>query len=159
MCNIVIRADKPMPLKGQPDSVLEMYFQMKFNICWSNIRFFEINPSHLRRVKKWVKFAFSSFWSCRTFKIPHFCQKMCLSRFSPCGKVTVSVLSKSLIFVKRCVWLVFYQTGSSQNERSLSLQEKGSKSCLWASNTLVQKPCSFNFFSRKSVVLSSISTF
>ena len=59
----------------------------------------------------------------------------------------VSVLSKSLIFVKRGVWLVFHQAGSSQNEQSLSLQEKTSESCLWASNTLVQKPCSFKFFS------------
>ena len=59
----------------------------------------------------------------------------------------VSVLSKSLIFVKRGVWLVFHQAGSSQNEQSLYLQEKTSESCLWASNTLVQKPCSFKFFS------------
>ena len=59
----------------------------------------------------------------------------------------VSVLSKSLIFVKRGVWLVFHQAGSSQNEQSLSLQEKTSESCLWASNTLVQKPSSFKFFS------------
>ena len=59
----------------------------------------------------------------------------------------VSMLSKSLIFVKRGVWLVFHQAGSSQNEQSLSLQEKTSESCLWASNTLVQKPCSFKFFS------------
>ena len=59
----------------------------------------------------------------------------------------VSMLSQSLIFVKRGVWLVFHQAGSSQNEQSLSLQEKTSESCLWASNTLVQKPCSFKFFS------------
>ena len=59
----------------------------------------------------------------------------------------VSVLSKSLIFVKRGVWLVFHQAGSSQNEQSFSLQEKASESCLWASNILVQKPCSFKFFS------------
>ena len=59
----------------------------------------------------------------------------------------VSVLSKALIFVQRDVWLVFHQAGSSQNEQSLSLQEKSSEICLWVSNTLVQKPCSFNFFS------------
>ena len=29
-----------VPPKGHPNSVLEMYFQIKFNICWSNIRFF-----------------------------------------------------------------------------------------------------------------------
>ena len=112
------------------------------------------------RVKKSVKFAFSSFRSCRAFKIPHFCQKMCLSRFSPCGKFKLNkiwlfkfqvsevwVLSKSLIFVQRGVWLVFHQAGSSQNEQSLSLQEKTSERCLWASNTLVQKPFSFKFSS------------
>ena len=59
----------------------------------------------------------------------------------------VSVLSKSLIFVKRGVWLVFHQAGSSQNEQNLSLQEKTSESFLWANNTFVQKPCSFQFFS------------
>ena len=59
----------------------------------------------------------------------------------------VSVLSKSLIFVKRGVWLVFQQVGSPQNEQSLSLQEKTSETCLWVSNTFVQKPCSFKFFS------------
>ncbi len=59
----------------------------------------------------------------------------------------VSMLSKSLIFVKRGVWLVFHQAGSSQNEQSLSLQEKTSESCLWASNTFVQNPYSFQFFS------------
>ena len=61
----------------------------------------------------------------------------------------VSVLSKSLIFVKRGVWLVFHQAGSSQNEQSLSLQEKTSESTSLGkySNTLVQKLCSFKFFS------------
>ena len=59
----------------------------------------------------------------------------------------VSVLSKSLIFVKRGVWLVFHQAGSSQNEHSLSLQEKSSESCLWVSHTFLQKRCSFKSFS------------
>ena len=59
----------------------------------------------------------------------------------------VSMLSNSLIYVKRGIWLVFHQAGSSQNEQSLSLQEKTSESCLWASNTLVQKPCFLKFFS------------
>ena len=59
----------------------------------------------------------------------------------------VSMLSKSRIFVKRGVWLVFHQAGSSQNEQSLYLQEKTSESCLWASNNLVRKLCSFKFFS------------
>ena len=108
-------------------------------------------------MKKIVKFAFSSFWSCRAFKIPHFYRKMCLSRLRETHKLSkiwlfkfqvleISVLSKSLIFVKRGVWLVFHQARSSQNEQSLYLQEKTSESCLWASNTLVQKPCSFKFF-------------
>ena len=57
------------------------------------------------------------------------------------------MLSKSLIFVKRGAWLVFHQAGSSQNEQNVSLQGKTSESCLWASNTLVQKPYSFKFFS------------
>ena len=38
-----------------------------------------------RAYEKWVKFAFSSCWS---FKISNFCQKRCLSRFSPSGKLT-----------------------------------------------------------------------
>ena len=68
-------------------------------------------------MKKWVKFAFSSFWSFREFKIPHFFKRD------------------------------FHQAASSQNEQSLSLQKKTSESCLWANNILVQKPCSFKFFS------------
>ena len=120
------------------------------------------------RLTKWVKFAFSSFCNFKAFKIPYFCQKMCLSTFSPSGKLTkwvkfafssfwsfrahkmsnfqahkMSQFSKSLIFVKRGLWVHFHQAGSSQNEQSLSFQEKSSKNCLWASNTLVQKPCSF----------------
>ena len=59
----------------------------------------------------------------------------------------VSVLSKSLIFVKRGAWLVFHQAGRSQNEHSLSLQEKSSESCLWVSHTFLQKRCSFKSFS------------
>ena len=59
----------------------------------------------------------------------------------------VSVLSKSLIFVKRGVWLVFHQAGSSQNEHSWSFQEKSSESCLWVSHTFLQKRCSFKSFS------------
>ena len=74
----------------------------------------------------------------------HKLRKICLFKFQV---LEVSILSKSLIFVKRGVWLVFHQAGSSQNEQSLYLQEKTSESCLWASNTLVQKPCSFKFFS------------
>ena len=58
----------------------------------------------------------------------------------------VSMLSKSLIFVKRGVWLVFHPAGSSQNEQSLYVQEKTSESCLWASNTLIQKPYSLKSF-------------
>ena len=34
------------------------------------------------------KFAFSSFWNLKAIKIPYFCQKMCLSRFLPSGKLT-----------------------------------------------------------------------
>ena len=41
-----------------------------------------------RAYEKWVKFAFSSCWSFRAFKISNFCQKRCLSRFSPSGKLT-----------------------------------------------------------------------
>ena len=112
------------------------------------------------RVKKWVKFGFSSFWSCRAFKSLTFVKRCVWVDFHHAGSsqtkgnlafhissVKVSVLSKSLIFVKRGIWLVFHQARSSQNEQSLSLQEKTSENCFWASNTLVQKPCSFKFFS------------
>ena len=40
------------------------------------------------RLKKWVKFEFSSCWNLRAFKICNFCQKKCLSRFSPNEKLT-----------------------------------------------------------------------
>ena len=50
-------------------------------------------------------------------------------------------------FVKRDVWLVFHQAGSSQNEHSLSLQENSSKNCLWVSHTFLQKRCFFKSFS------------
>ena len=54
-----------------------------------------LNSFHQEGVwKKWVKFTFSSFWSCRAFKITHFRQKMCLSRFSPCGKTFVGKCCK-----------------------------------------------------------------
>ena len=101
------------------------------------------------RLTKWVKFAFSSFWNFKAFKIPYFCQKMCLSTFSPSGKLTkwvklafssfwsfrvLKIINQNpSFFVKRGLWVHFHQAGSSQNEQSLSFQEKSSKNCLWVS--------------------------
>ena len=45
------------------------------------------------RLTKWAKFAFSSFWNFKTFKICHFCEKRRLG--------------------------IFYQAGGLQNEQSL----------------------------------------
>ena len=68
-----------------------------------------------------MAFQISSFRSFNAFKIPYFCQKRCLTSFSSSGKLTK--------------WAKFV------------FAKKTSESCLWASITLVQKPCSFKFFS------------
>ena len=86
-------------------------------------------------VTKWAKFEFSRFWSFKPFKILHFCQQMCLGSFSPSGRLTKwpkfvfqlfqtfrDFKLKSSAVVKRWFWVMFQQTGGSQNVQSSIFQ-------------------------------------
>ena len=107
--------------------------------CWQNEKNFSFQVSEtpqlwkaltlfkrifIKRVsEKMSKVCIFNCWNLRTFKISHFCQKKCLSRFSPSGKFTkkskivnVFVFHPFFVLLVKCTFCSFPDTWDDEEK-------------------------------------------